>query len=75
VDFDLIEHWLERRGVLLDAATALLQHAAWEGREFTSGERDAFDYAAGKTDELGSQAGALMADLTRRGYRFPRPVH
>ena len=61
--------------MLLDAATKMLVAVAGQGRGFTGREQSAWDWAAGKTAELGEAIDALMADLARRGYGFPRPVH
>jgi len=70
-DLDRLERLLERRADLLDASTALLICAAQDGRSFTRREQDAWDYAAGKVDDLGVQADALAEDLRQRRY-YPR---
>jgi hypothetical protein len=71
-DLDRLEALLERRGVLLGAATGLLRAAIRDGRPFTRREQEAWDYACGKIDELGRQFSVLAAGLAARRY-CPRP--
>ena len=71
-DLDRLERLLERRALLLDASTRVLQVTVALGRPLTGREQDAWDYASAKTDDLGGQYDVLAASLAARRY-YPRP--